>query len=103
MEKAYKKLADEGEDLLKTANDEEASMSDRSDAIDGLREIYEGILGPMEGVSNEFLKSAENKELAKKAAEGDEEAMNKLQVAYFDALTDLDLTSAANEELAKLA
>ena len=103
MEKAYKKLADEGDDLIKTANDEEASMSDRAAAIGGLREIYEGILGPMENVSDEFVKSAENMELAKKAAEGDEEAMNQLQVAYLDALTGLDLTDEVNADLAALA
>ena len=93
MEKAYEKLADEGRDLLKTANDENASMSDRAAAVDGLREIYEGILGPMEGVSDEFVKSAENMALAEKAAKGDEEALNQLQVAYVDALTpDVDFT-----------
>ena len=93
MEKAYKKLADEGDDLIKTANDTEASFSDQLAALDGLREIYEGILGPMDGVNDEFLKSAENLELAKKAAEGDEEALNQLQVAYVDALTpDVDFT-----------
>ena len=104
MEKAYKKLADEGDDLLKTANDEEASMTDRAAAIDGLREIYEGILGPMEDVDDEFVKSAKNMEDAKKAAEGDEEAMNRLQVAYVDALTpDVDFTPELQDLAAEIA
>ena len=103
MEKAYDRLAKEGKDLLKTANDEEASMSDRAKAVSGLREIYTDILGPMDKVGDAFVKNADNMKLAEEAAAGNEESLNKLQVAYLEALAGVDFTGPLQELAAEVA
>ena len=103
MEKAYDRLAKEGRDLLKTANDEEASMSERADAVDGLREIYTDILGPMDKIGDAFVKNADNMKLAEEAAAGNEESLNKLQVAYLEALAGVDFQGPLQDLAAEVA
>ena len=103
MEKAYDRLAKEGRDLLKTANDEEASMSERVAAVDGLREIYTDILGPMDKVGDAFVKNADNMKLAEEAAAGNEESLNKLQVAYLEALAGVDFQGPLQDLAAEVA
>ena len=103
MEKAYDRLAKEGRDLLKTANDEEASMSERAAAVDGLREIYTDILGPMDKVGDAFVKNADNMKLAEEAAAGNEESLNKLQVAYLEALAGVDFQGPLQDLAAEVA
>ena len=101
MEKAYERAIDEGDKYVEVLNDANSTAAEQSDAIDNLKQIYGDVLGPMEGVSTEFLKSADNMKLLQKAARGDEEALNQLQVNYIDALSAMDI--AADEHLNALA
>ena len=101
MEKAYERAVDEGDKYVEVLNDANSTAAEQSDAIDNLKQIYGDVLGPMEGVSAEFLKNADNMKLLQKAAQGDEEALNQLQVNYIDALSSMDI--AADEHLNALA
>lgn len=101
MEKAYERAIDEGDQYVEVLNDANSTAAEQSDAIDNLKQIYGDVLGPMEGVSAEFLKSADNMKLLQQAAQGDEEALNQLQVNYIDALSAMDI--AADEHLNALA
>ena len=101
MEKAYERAIDEGDKYVEVLNDANSTAAEQSDAIDNLKQIYGDVLGPMEGVSAEFLKNADNMKLLQKAAQGDEEALNQLQVNYIDALSAMDI--AADDHLNALA
>ena len=87
---ALKKAIDQGEELVKTANSETAANDDKKDAIMALRSMYEDVLGPMDQVSDEFVKNTTNMKNFQKAAEGDEKALNALQASYVEALAGVD-------------
>lgn len=82
MNKGLKDLGDEYKDLSKTLKDGTKGTSEYNNAMKKLDSIMSDVLNLDVGtLSNDFLTSAENLDLMKKAAEGDTDAIESLRAA----------------------
>lgn len=82
MNKGLKDLGDEYEDLSKTLKDGTKGTSEYNNAMKKLDSIMSDVLNLDVGtLSNDFLTSAENLDLMKKAAKGDTDAIESLRAA----------------------